>query len=108
MASSVFKTPRQIDKDINSQEDFDIGRFSGSDKLLQLDDYNKCLIAFDEENDYISELYYFIEENGELKETEDNLNLYELDETKIVLIELFDQIAIIIRKIDKNEIENFL
>lgn len=104
----IFQKITQIDDSVNSQEEFDMCAYGGADKLLHANSYEDCLFATTVENEYVSELFYFLEGNSETILHQDNMVLHKLDGIMFVLIDNHEEQDIVILKKDKETIENFI
>lgn len=103
-----FKSITSIDDSIHSQEEFDICFYSGSDKLLEAKSYEDCLFCSINDDDDVSELFYFLEGNSETLLHQDNMTLNRLDDIKFVLIDNNEEQGIVILKINQDTVENFI
>jgi len=100
----MFHEPTEIN--INNKEEFEDSDYAGAQILLSVT-YSRLRFASTErdEEDKVSELYYFIEANGELlNDEEDNLFLYSLDDIKFVLLDDCQFQHIIIKDRDVEEV----
>ena len=73
----IFYKFSKIYENIKTEDDFNDSKFSGSEELLNTE-FSKCLITSNI-NEEIDELYYFIEDNGELINCDGDMCLYLMD-----------------------------
>lgn len=104
----IFKKINKIDDSVNSQDDFDQCFYAGADKLLNSRSFDDCLFATTLNNEYVSELFYFLEGNSEILLHQDNMTLHKLDDIKFVLIDNHEEQGIVIHNHDKETVENFI
>lgn len=104
---SIFHTFGKIYKEIANEDDFNCSDFSGVEDLLGVS-WNQCLIASNDDEETLSELYYFIEGNSEQENIIGNFTLCKIDEKEVVLYDDYTRLAIIIKAKDKEDFENFI
>jgi hypothetical protein len=104
----IFVNIDKIDDSIHSQEDFDECIYGGVDKLLSAKKYTDCLFCTTLDNEYASELFYFLEGNAEIVNVHDNMILHKLDEIMFVLIDNSDEQVIVCLRKDASSIEEFI
>lgn len=103
---NIFHKFNKIYTEIDSEEQFNVSQFSGSEEML-LCSWDKLIVSSDKEEE-LSELYYLIEDCGEFIRCEDNMMLYDMSDVKIVLYDDYDSKAIIINQKDKDNLESFI
>jgi hypothetical protein len=102
----IFYKFSKIYEEIKTEDDFGNSKFFGCEDLLHTE-FSKCLVTSNI-NEEIDELFYFIEDNGELIKCEGNMCLYLLDGCEVVLFNDFEELAIVIQKKHKDDVENFI
>lgn len=99
----LFKHPIYIN--INSEEEFEESDFFGSEKLLNFSYHNlRFATSKEDETDKVSELYFFIEDNGEYIKSDGELNLYMVDDVRFIIAEFDNDMFLVVRSTDLQEI----
>lgn len=97
------------EENILDQISFDDSVFAGVDKLLEVNSYKDLRVAYSQYDENIAEHYYFLESYGEIKFSEDEILLVELENIKFILVDLLGgQFAIVVRSVDVKKANELL
>ncbi len=98
----MFKTFQQIEE--ISEEAYADSQFAGVEQLFNSSQDILCAAStIDFEN--VNDIYFFIEANGTFIKSEDDFVMYELDDIKFVLADFNEELCVIVRKNDVEEIK---
>lgn len=102
----TFENIEKLKPGITSEEEFEESDYNDIPDLLGVKSYKDCLFALSDEDEEVSEHYYFLEGNGEHVQREGDLLLVIMDEIRFVILQRFDMYVIAIHKSNKEIAEN--
>jgi len=108
MAKKLFQHISKYDEDITDQFFFNDSEYGGADTLLQLDDFDEVAFAISDDDENVTEHYFFLEANANHLETDEDMILVEMDGIKFVLIDLHGKHVIAVNKASAATAENLL